>query len=139
MMGKLRSSEDKHLSVVTLRINNRGSNGIKTSVSPPCCANHMPLMARSHIKKISKTILLPQLPLSWSRWLWFLTRNTATFYTKECSAHVFLWQFYGFWSIYVFNPFYFCILSSAVEVLLLSPPRLTITYGENTGALVPSL
>ena len=39
MMGKLRSSEDKHLSVVTLRINNRGSNGIKTSVSPPCCAN----------------------------------------------------------------------------------------------------
>ena len=71
----------------------------------------MPLMARSHIRKFSRTVLLPQLPLSWSRWLWFLTRNTATFYTKECSAHVFLWQFCGFWSIYVFNPFLYVILS----------------------------
>ena len=69
----------------------------------------MPLMARSYIKKIWKTVLLPQLPLSSSRWSWLLTRNTATFYTKEHSAYVFLWEFYGFWSIYVFNPFYFCM------------------------------
>ena len=71
----------------------------------------MPLMARSYIKKIWKTVLLPQLPLSSSRWSWLLTRNTATFYIKECSAHVFLWQFYGFWSMYVFNPFLYVILS----------------------------
>ena len=67
----------------------------------------MPLMARSHMRKILKNVLLPQLPLSCSRESWFLTRNTATFHTKECSAHVFFWEFHGVWSIYVFNPFVF--------------------------------
>ena len=43
----------------------------------------MPLMARSHIGKFSRTVLLPQLPLSCSRWSWFLNKNTATFYTKS--------------------------------------------------------
>ena len=68
------------------------------------CSMH--LMARSCIRKTLKTILLPQFPLSCSRRSWFFTRNTATFYTKVCSAHVLLWKFNGFWSIYVFNPFY---------------------------------
>lgn len=49
MMGKLRSSEGKPLSVVTLRINNRGSNGIQTSVSPSSCVNLDKLL------KLSKT------------------------------------------------------------------------------------
>ena len=84
----------------------------------------MPWMARSRIRKFSNTVLLPQSSLTCSRWSWLLTRNTATFYIQECSAHVSLWQFYGFWSIYVFNPFYFCMwywVSEWMKVAQLCP------------------
>ena len=40
------------------------------------------------------------------------TTTKAVIYVKECSACIFFWEFYGFWSyVYIFNPFwvYFCI------------------------------
>ena len=43
-----------------------------------------------------------------------LEQEHCYFLYEECSAHVFLWQFYGFWSIYVFNPFLYVILNEWV-------------------------
>ena len=49
------------------------------------------------------------------RWV---IEDLAVIYVRRCSAYVFLWEFYGFWSyIYVINPFlvYFCVWCQEVQ------------------------